>query len=155
MRKLFSMLGTTLWRTSTPLIDPLSDLTSLVGRSLSHTVGTAAISPCEAPWGVLDPDLRVKGTAGLRVVDASALPYVPTAHSKFSLQCTGLVPDCHESTRTGVSPCQGCCWKNKGGVLIAHPQHYLNKPYKSSAFDHHTPFQTPPPTFKPTIHVDM
>ena len=60
-----------------------------MGRSLSHAVGTAAISPREAPWGVLDPDLRVKGTAGLRVIDASALPYVPSGHSKFSLQRKG------------------------------------------------------------------
>ena len=43
-----------------------------------------------AQWGVLDPDLRVKGTTGLRVVDASALPHVPTGHSEFSLTCKGL-----------------------------------------------------------------
>ena len=49
-----------------------------------HAVGTAAMSHREASWGVLDPDLKVKGTNGLRVVDASALPYVPSAHSKFS-----------------------------------------------------------------------
>ena len=65
---------------------PLPELTLLVGCSVFHAVGTAAISRCDAPWGVLDPDLRVKGTAGLRVVDASALPYVPTAHSKFILK---------------------------------------------------------------------
>ena len=46
-----------------------------------------------AQWGVLDPDLRVKGTTGLRVVDASALPYVPTGHSEFSPKCKGLVID--------------------------------------------------------------
>ena len=55
-----------------------------------HGVGTAAMSERGAQWGVLDPDLRVKGTAGLRVVDASALPYVPTGHSEFSLTCKGL-----------------------------------------------------------------
>ena len=44
-----------------------------------------------AQWGVLDPDLRVKGTTGLRVVDASALPYVPTGHSEFPLKRKGLV----------------------------------------------------------------
>ena len=38
-----------------------------------------------ARWGVLDPDLRVKGTTGLRVVDASALPYAPTGHCEPSL----------------------------------------------------------------------
>ena len=61
-----------------------------------HAVGTAAMSEYGASWGVLDPDLKVKGTTGLRVVDASALPYVPTAHSKFSLKCNVLVVDCCE-----------------------------------------------------------
>ena len=42
-----------------------------------------------AQWGVLDPDLRVKGTTGLQVVDASALPYVPTGHSEIPLKCKG------------------------------------------------------------------
>jgi choline dehydrogenase-like flavoprotein len=48
------------------------------------------MSPRGAQWGVLDPDLRVKGTNGLRVVDASAFPYVPTAHSKRCSQLQQL-----------------------------------------------------------------
>ena len=58
-----------------------------------HAVGTAAISQRGDSWGVLDPDLRVKGTKGLRVVDASAFPYVPTGHSKPPLKCEVLVVD--------------------------------------------------------------
>jgi choline dehydrogenase len=49
--------------------------------SVWHFVGTAAVSPKGAKYGVVDPDFRVKGAAGLRVVDASVLPYVPSAHT--------------------------------------------------------------------------
>jgi len=90
------MPGTTLHRALTPWVVPPEGLTLLVGYSQLHAVGTSAISQCGASWGVLDPDLRVKGTKGLRVADASALPYVPTAHSKFVLKCERLVPDCCE-----------------------------------------------------------
>ena len=38
-----------------------------------HPVGTASISPKGAKHGVLDPDLKVKGVKGLRVVDGSAI----------------------------------------------------------------------------------
>jgi len=36
-----------------------------------HLVGTAAMSPVGAKWGVVDPDLKVKGAHGIRVVDGS------------------------------------------------------------------------------------
>lgn len=38
-----------------------------------HPVGTAAMSPREANWGVVNPDLLVKKVSGLRIVDASIL----------------------------------------------------------------------------------
>ena len=72
-------------RSITPGIGSFSDiLISSPKCSDGHGVATAAMSERGAQWGVLDPDLRVKGTTGLRVVDASALPYVPTGHSEFS-----------------------------------------------------------------------
>jgi choline dehydrogenase-like flavoprotein len=39
----------------------------------SHPVSTCAMSPRGASHGVVDPDLRLKGVEGLRVVDASIL----------------------------------------------------------------------------------
>lgn len=39
--------------------------------TVNHSCGTARMSPKGAKWGVVDPDLRVKGVKGLRVVDAS------------------------------------------------------------------------------------
>ncbi|KAJ3564743.1 hypothetical protein NP233_g8093 [Leucocoprinus birnbaumii] len=47
-----------------------------------HGVSTAAMSPRNASWGVVDPDLLVKGVSGLRIVDASIMPYVPAAHTQ-------------------------------------------------------------------------
>ena len=71
-------------------------LTISTEYSVFHAVGTAAMSRRGDSWGVLDPDLRVKGTKGLRVVDASAFPYVPTAHSESYLDYNAPVFDCHE-----------------------------------------------------------
>ena len=36
-----------------------------------HTLGTASLSARGSVRGVLDPDLKVKGVKGLRVIDAS------------------------------------------------------------------------------------
>lgn len=38
-----------------------------------HPTCTARMSPKNASWGVVDPNLLVKGTTGLRIVDASVL----------------------------------------------------------------------------------
>ena len=48
-----------------------------------HPVGTARMSPKSASWGVLDPQLLVKGTSGLRVVDASAFVSILVYFSRF------------------------------------------------------------------------
>ncbi|KAF7351779.1 hypothetical protein MSAN_01611300 [Mycena sanguinolenta] len=72
---------------------PTVDLTSMSQAELTahvransgpgyHVVGTAGMSPRGAQYGVVDPDLRVKGIAGLRVIDASVLPIVPAAHTQ-------------------------------------------------------------------------
>lgn len=41
--------------------------------AILHGVGTAAMSAKNAKGGVVNPDLRVKGISGLRIVDASVL----------------------------------------------------------------------------------
>jgi choline dehydrogenase-like flavoprotein len=47
--------------------------------SIYHPIGTAALLP-ERDGGVVDEKLRVYGTRGLRVVDASVVPLLPSAH---------------------------------------------------------------------------
>ncbi|KAK0448896.1 alcohol oxidase [Desarmillaria tabescens] len=51
-------------------------------RPAGHSVGTASMSPLHAHWGVVDPDLKLKRAKGVRIVDASVLPYVPAAHTQ-------------------------------------------------------------------------
>ncbi|EAU88011.2 aryl-alcohol oxidase [Coprinopsis cinerea okayama7 len=47
-----------------------------------HPVGTAAISPRGANYGVVDPDLKLKGAEGVRIADASVWPFLPNAHTQ-------------------------------------------------------------------------
>ncbi|KAJ6524226.1 aryl-alcohol oxidase precursor [Mycena vulgaris] len=54
-----------------------------------HPVGTASMSPKGARFGVVDPDLVVKGISGLRIVDASILPVVPSAHTQVPVYIVG------------------------------------------------------------------
>ncbi|KAK7441391.1 hypothetical protein VKT23_016639 [Stygiomarasmius scandens] len=46
----------------------------------NHPVGTASMSAKNSDWGVVDPDLKVKGLNGIRIVDASILPFNPSGH---------------------------------------------------------------------------
>ncbi|KAJ6594334.1 alcohol oxidase [Mycena capillaripes] len=47
-----------------------------------HVAGTASMSRKGAPYGVVDPDLHVKGLTGLRIVDLSVVPFIPAAHTQ-------------------------------------------------------------------------
>ncbi|GBN50437.1 Glucose dehydrogenase [FAD, quinone] [Araneus ventricosus] len=55
-----------------------------VARSLNiafnHAVGTAKMGDPADPTTVVDPQLRVKGVKGLRVVDASVMPIIPNPY---------------------------------------------------------------------------
>lgn len=50
-----------------------------------HPFSTAFMSPNGSSHGVVNPDFGVKKTVGLRIVDASVLPYVPAAHPQAAL----------------------------------------------------------------------
>ncbi len=46
-----------------------------------HPVGTARMGPEGDPMAVLDARLRVRGVDGLRVIDASAMPLIPSGNT--------------------------------------------------------------------------
>ncbi|KAJ6498864.1 aryl-alcohol-oxidase from pleurotus Eryingii [Mycena sanguinolenta] len=54
-----------------------------------HPTGSAKMSPKGATWGVVDPDLSVKGLNGLRVVDLSVAPFIPGAHTQAAAYIIG------------------------------------------------------------------
>ena len=56
--------------------------------SFMHPCCTAAMMP-RARGGVVGPDLRVHGAAGLRVVDMSVLPLLPSAHLSATAYAVG------------------------------------------------------------------
>lgn len=50
-----------------------------------HPTCTARMAAWNATDGVVNPDLTVKGTRGLRIVDASVFPYIPAAHPQAAV----------------------------------------------------------------------
>ncbi|KDR79210.1 hypothetical protein GALMADRAFT_137093 [Galerina marginata CBS 339.88] len=50
--------------------------------TIFHPVGTASMSPSNAKTGVVNPDLTLKGADGIRIVDASVFPFVPSSHTQ-------------------------------------------------------------------------
>ncbi|GBM61520.1 Glucose dehydrogenase [FAD, quinone] [Araneus ventricosus] len=50
---------------------------------ISHAVGTAKMGDPSDPTTVVDPLLKVKGLKGLRIVDGSTMPIIPSANSNI------------------------------------------------------------------------
>lgn len=64
--------------------DELIDFARRYGVSSYHVNGTARMGPDGDPMAVVDAQLRVRGVHGLRVVDASVMPSIPSANTAAS-----------------------------------------------------------------------
>ena len=53
------------------------------GATIFHPTGTCQMGPDSNPMAVLDSSLRVRGVQGLRVVDCSAMPTVPSGNTNW------------------------------------------------------------------------
>ncbi len=68
----------------------------------AHLCGSAALGPADDPDAVVDPELRVHGVRGLRVVDTSVLPTVPRrGPAATALMIGERAADLMTRTRTG------------------------------------------------------
>ena len=56
---------------------------------IQHAAGTCRMTAHEDPRGVVDPDLCVRGTEGLRVCDASIMPTDCRANLHFTCVMIG------------------------------------------------------------------
>ncbi len=69
--------------------DALDDLLLREVGDIQHAAGTCRMTAFEDPRGVVDPDLRVKGLANLRVADASIMPTDCRANTHFTCVMIG------------------------------------------------------------------
>ena len=60
--------------------DELLDIARERGTSSYHLMGTCKMGPATDPAAVVDPELRVHGISGLRVIDASIMPTMLSAN---------------------------------------------------------------------------
>ncbi len=61
--------------------EELASAASLIGTTIFHPVGTCKMGSEEDPMAVVDGQLRVKGVHGLRVVDASIMPFITSGNT--------------------------------------------------------------------------
>ena len=61
--------------------DELLAFVKATGNTVYHPVSTCRMGPKEQSNHVLTPDLRVRGTDGLRIADASVMPFITSGNT--------------------------------------------------------------------------
>ncbi|KAM0735675.1 Glucose dehydrogenase [FAD, quinone] [Formica fusca] len=56
---------------------------------MNHEIGTAKMGPQTDVYAVVDPQLKVYGVKGLRVVDAAIMPTIPSGHTNAAINMIG------------------------------------------------------------------
>jgi choline dehydrogenase len=69
--------------------DELADYVTKTHNTVYHPAGTAKMGPVSDPAAVVDPQLRVRGVDGLRVADASILPFLPAINPNITCMMIG------------------------------------------------------------------
>lgn len=79
--------------------DELLDYIHKCHNTVYHPAATARMGSHSDPMAVLDPQLRVKGTHRLRVVDASAMPKLPSVNPNITVMT--MAEKCADLIRRG------------------------------------------------------
>jgi choline dehydrogenase-like flavoprotein len=66
----------------------ISALARATHQTVYHVSGTCRMGAPDDPLAVLDPELRVRGVPGLRVVDASVFPVIPSVNPVVTVMVT-------------------------------------------------------------------
>jgi choline dehydrogenase len=61
--------------------EELARLAGDIGTTIFHPVGTCRMGRADDARAVVDPQLRVRGIAGLRVADASVMPTITSGNT--------------------------------------------------------------------------
>lgn len=61
--------------------EELARLAGDIGTTIFHPVGTCRMGRADDPLAVLDPQLRLRGLAGLRIADASVMPTITSGNT--------------------------------------------------------------------------
>jgi choline dehydrogenase len=61
--------------------EELAQAAGAIGTTIFHPVGTCKMGRADDPTAVVGSDLRVQGVAGLRVVDASVMPFITSGNT--------------------------------------------------------------------------
>ncbi len=69
--------------------DQLIDYIRKTHNTVYHLAGTARMGAVGDPDAVLDPRLRVRGVTGLRVADASVMPFLPAVNPNITIMMIG------------------------------------------------------------------
>ena len=68
-------------------------------NTVYHPACTAKMGPDSDPMAVVDPQLRVRGVSGLRVADASIMPFLPAINPNIT--CMMIGEKCADLVRSG------------------------------------------------------
>ena len=61
--------------------DELAQLAGDIGTTIFHPVGTCRMGRADDAMAVVDPELRLRGVAGLRIADASVMPTITSGNT--------------------------------------------------------------------------